>query len=188
MELDQILARLRSHEPSLASSPIGWRAATAMILADHEQHGPEVLFIERSERAGDRWSGQMALPGGRRDEADPDLAATAAREAREEVGVELEDPVAQLDDVHGRVVTNAVSTFVFTVDGRPDLVLETREVSAAVWIPVATLFDPGAAVRYRYLAVGSFPAIEYQGHVVWGLTYRILEHFAAALGRTLPAP
>lgn len=186
--LSTIVERLRRHEPVLASSTLGWRAATALILNEHPDHGPEMLLIQRAERSGDRWSGQMALPGGRHDDTDRDLAATAAREAKEEIGVSLTEPVARLGDVHGRVVPNAVSTFVFTVDERPELLLATREVSAAVWMPVARLFDPKAAVRYRYMAVGSFPAIEHRGYVVWGLTYRILEYFAAALGKQLAAP
>lgn len=130
----------------------------------------------------------MALPGGRHDDTDEDLAATAIRETHEEVGVVLGEPLARLDDVHGRTIANAVSTFVFTVPQRPELVLSPREVNAAVWIPVATLFDPASAVRYRYLGFGSFPAIEYRGHIVWGLTYRILEHFAESLGRELARP
>ena len=186
--LDELVQQIREHEPALITSSVGWRAATAMVLNEHDVHGPEMLFIERARRPGDRWSGQMALPGGKKDDGDPDLLATAMRETAEEVGLALADPVARLDDVGGRVVTNAVSTFVFTIDERPELVLEQSEVSAAVWIPVATLFDPGAAVKYRYMGVGSFPAIEHRGYVVWGLTYRILEHFARAVGKQLAAP
>ncbi|MDX1659181.1 MAG: CoA pyrophosphatase [Nitriliruptorales bacterium] len=186
--LDVVVERLREHEPSLISASVGWRAATAMILHDHPDHGVELLLIQRTTRPGDRWSGQMALPGGKQDHGDRDLAATATREAREEVGIDLREPVARLDDVGGRVVSNAVSTFAFVLERRPTLVLEEKEVDAAVWLPVSTLFDPASAVRYRYLAVGSFPAIEHRGYVVWGLTYRILEHFAAALGRQLPKP
>lgn len=188
VDLDEIVARVRAHEPSLAGNGFGWRAATAMVLHEAADAGAEVLFIERAQRPGDRWSGQMALPGGRIHDEDEDLVDTAVREAREEVGIRLDAPVGRLDDVHGRVVTNAVSTFVFTVDERPSLTLEEREVAAAVWIPVERFFEPQAALKYRYLGMGPFPAIEHDGYVVWGLTYRILEHLAAVLGRDLPRP
>ena len=36
----------------------------------------ELLFIRRSEREGDPWSGHVAFPGGRRSADDPDLPAT----------------------------------------------------------------------------------------------------------------
>ncbi len=50
---------------------------------------PEILFIKRAGRAGDRWSGHTALPGGRRDAPDADDRATAIRETQEEVGLDL---------------------------------------------------------------------------------------------------
>ena len=50
---------------------------------------PEVLFIKRAGRAGDRWSGHTALPGGKRDPEDADDLAAAVRETKEEVGLDL---------------------------------------------------------------------------------------------------
>lgn len=50
---------------------------------------PEILFIKRAGRAGDRWSGHVALPGGRRDPSDIDDRAAAIRETKEEVGLDL---------------------------------------------------------------------------------------------------
>lgn len=54
------------------------------------QHGdPELLFIKRAARVGDRWTGHVALPGGKRDPEDEDDKATAIRESQEEVGLDL---------------------------------------------------------------------------------------------------
>merc|ERR1712000_606528 len=59
------------------------------------QHGdPEVLFIKRAAREGDKWTSHVALPGGRRDPEDADDCAAAVREAWEEVGVPLSDEYA----------------------------------------------------------------------------------------------
>lgn len=73
------------------------------------QHGePEVLFIKRATRTGDRWTGHVALPGGKRDPEDLDDWAAAIREASEEIGLDLttEDciPVGNLPE---RVVTTS---------------------------------------------------------------------------------
>lgn len=189
MDLPSIVAALRRHEPAVLADPPPWQAATALILHDHAEHGPEILFIERTVRDGDRWSGQMALPGGKRDDDDPDLAATARREAHEEVGVVLPTPVARLDDVSGRgPLEGVVAPFVFTVPERPALVPAPLEVATAVWIPLRHVLDAANAVRYRYGSLGPFAGIRYERFTVWGLTHGILSDFCRVLGQELPRP
>jgi 8-oxo-dGTP pyrophosphatase MutT (NUDIX family) len=61
-------------------------AAVALVLVPHPD---SLLLIRRAERSGDPWSGQVGLPGGRRDPDDATLLSTAVREAVEEVGVHL---------------------------------------------------------------------------------------------------
>ena len=61
-------------------------AAVAIILTPQPD---SILLIRRADRSGDPWSGHMALPGGRREPSDSDLAATAIREVAEEVGIQL---------------------------------------------------------------------------------------------------
>lgn len=57
---------------------------------DWVKHGdPELLFIKRATRVGDKWNGHVALPGGKRDPEDEDDQVTAMREALEEVGIDL---------------------------------------------------------------------------------------------------
>ena len=42
----------------------------------------EILLMRRAQREGDRWSGQIGLPGGHAEDFDEDLVATARRESR----------------------------------------------------------------------------------------------------------
>lgn len=73
------------------------------------QHGdPEVLFIKRASREGDRWTGHVALPGGKRDPEDVDDRAAAIREASEEIGFDLTtDDVISVGNLPERVVTTS---------------------------------------------------------------------------------
>ena len=187
-DLDTIVARMSAHEPRRQRGwgPQWWEAATALVL--HGEESPEVLFIERAVRDGDPWSGDMALPGGRRHDEDPDLAATAARETREEVGVTLGEPVGRLDDQGGRLHPGTIATFVYVLEQPPELVLDPREVQSAVWIPVATMLDPASAAHHRWMGVGRWPAIRYDRYTVWGLTHRTLTSFFEVLGLALPDP
>lgn len=163
-----------------------WQAAVALVLAPGEE-GLEVAFIERVERPGDRWSGHMALPGGKRDPGDRDLVETAVRETAEEVALELPAPLGRLADQRGRSSKGLVATFVFGLDDRPPLDPQPAEVAAADWIPLTWLFDPANAVRRRVVGL-PFPGIAHRGRVIWGLTHTILEDFASTVGLVLPRP
>lgn len=169
------------HQPDRA-----W-AATALVLHDDPVTGPRVLFIERAQREGDRWSGHMALPGGKRDDADADLVETARRETAEEVALKLPGPpMGRLRDVGSRVRGGFVATYVWGIDEVGELVPEPSEVAAIVWIPLATIFDPAAASRLVFRGLGPFPAIRHDENVVWGLTHQTLQNFADVLGMGLP--
>ncbi len=186
LDPDRLRTRLHARLPSDDTEGPAW-AATALVVGAGP-HGPGVCFIHRAERAGDRWSGHMALPGGRRDPEDPDLATTARREAHEEVGLDLPAPVGRLDDVGGPGRRRQVASFVFWLDRQPALAPDPGEVQDALWIPLGHLLDPRAAVRHHWSGLVGFPGIRHGEKVIWGLTHRILSSFADALDLRLPEP
>jgi 8-oxo-dGTP pyrophosphatase MutT (NUDIX family) len=163
-----------------------WQAAVAVVLAPGRS-GLALAFIERAQRAGDRWSGHMAFPGGRREPGDRDLAETAARETAEEVGLELPDPIGRLEDQRGRTTRGFVASFVYALDVPQPLSAREGEVAAADWIDLTWLFDPANATRTRFLGL-PFPGIAHRDRVIWGLTHRILDDLGARLGLDLPRP
>lgn len=193
--IERIRERLASHRPREVSAADDAIVAAVAILV-HQPAGlaPELLFIERAVREGDPWSGQMAFPGGHHDPDDPDLAATAARETLEEVGIRLGAPAGRIDDFSGsragqprRVV---VTPFVYVLGERPPI-RSNHEVQTTLWIPLSHILDPRSAVNYRFVRQefsGTFPGVAYQEHVVWGLTHRVLGSFLELLGRRLPDP
>jgi 8-oxo-dGTP pyrophosphatase MutT (NUDIX family) len=176
------LARLRErlanrkhttdNDPSLV-----WAAVAVVLTSDPDS----ICLIRRAERAGDPWSGHMALPGGRREPGDRDLVATAIRETGEEVGIELipEYLAGQLDDVVPRTPVLppiAVRPFVFLPPARPNLVLNP-EIASAQWIPLDDLRKPGAHHLVRLEVAGQsrdVPAYQLDDAIVWGMTERIL--------------
>ena len=187
--VDDIRAALAAHEPRLLAGRR--RAAVAVVLHDGTT-GLEMLFIERAQRLGDPWSGQMAFPGGRLDPGDPDARAAAERETREEVGLDLAcaEHLGRLDDLHAgiRIVAPLVlSAFVYHAERRDPLV-PNHEVHQALWVPVATLLDPAHHVPWRW-GPAHFPGIRVgdpDRQVVWGLTYQLLERFFGTGGVRLP--
>ncbi|MCL7958770.1 MAG: CoA pyrophosphatase [marine benthic group bacterium] len=165
------------------------RAAVTLILraSKTDLSGADALFVRRAEVPGDPWSGHVALPGGRRDPDDADLLDTARRETFEETGLRLEraDHVGRLGEIHPRskhLPSICVTPFVAWLGSDQEIRLN-YELTGHAWIPVSVLSDP----RYRSTlvreapSVREFPAIDYEGDVIWGLTFAIVEDFLAVL-------
>jgi 8-oxo-dGTP pyrophosphatase MutT (NUDIX family) len=176
------LARLREQlaapDPATELDPTLLWAAVAIILVPNPD---ALLLIRRAERAGDPWSGHMALPGGRREPQDLDLLATSIRETAEEVGVELkpEELAGPLDDVVPRTPVLppvAVRPYVFLLDSRPPL-SPNAEVTSASWVPLTYLLRPDTHHLVRVDVAGQsrmVQAYELKDGMVWGMTERIL--------------
>jgi 8-oxo-dGTP pyrophosphatase MutT (NUDIX family) len=189
-DLPTIAARLAASRGSYDVLGDGPRAAVAAILRDRAA-GAEVLLIRRAERPGDPWSGHMAFPGGRREDGDGDLRATAARETREEVGIDLDADGAllgrlpDLDAVARARRTGLVITpFVFALEREVPLVFDPTEVAEALWAPLGALARGEGAGTIPYVVEGcpvELPCWHVGGRVVWGLTYRMLQTLFEAL-------
>ncbi len=197
MHSADIRRRLAAHAPRILPST-AFEASVAMILRPSPA-GPQALFIERARTPSDPWSGQMALPGGRRDETDRDLRHTAERETAEEVGLCLDDarPIGRLDDQAGQRAGQGrqlrIAAFVYELDAAKgnDLV-PNREVADAFWVPMAWFEERSRVIEYRYPPApeASFPGVvvgDPDRHVVWGLTFRFLAAFFEIVQRPFPA-
>ena len=67
-----------------------------------------MLFIKRAARKGDRWTSQVALPGGKREPQDADDRAASIRETLEETGLELKkDYCLEVGNLPERMLTTA---------------------------------------------------------------------------------
>ena len=155
-------------------------AAVALVRARAPEES--ILFIRRTERDGDPWSGHWSLPGGRRDPGDPDLLHTALRELAEECSILLSPDqleTALPASTVGRLLgpRMLVAPFVFSVDHTLPATADPEEAVEAVWVPVSLLRDrsrhaiqsvPGMPPDMR------FPGIELNGVPLWGFTYKLV--------------
>jgi 8-oxo-dGTP pyrophosphatase MutT (NUDIX family) len=140
-----------------------------------------VLLIQRAEREGDRWSGQLAFPGGRIQPQDKNLAATARRETLEEVGIDLAGvaELGVLDDLEPRTPVlprMIVRPFVYALSS-PSPFRLNQEVAAAWWVPLESFRDPGIYGPIEYRRYGTLVrASGYQLGIglLWGMSERII--------------
>ena len=160
------------------------RLRTAAVLLPVFRDAEEELRIVLVVRADDggQHGGQLGLPGGKPEPGDADLLATALREAEEEVGVapEAVQVVAALEPL----ATQATGWLVHPFLGRvpPDTRWRLQETEiVGILTPVArTLADPASRATLPFSSLW-FPepllvdGIDVQGHVLWGMTLRLLD-------------
>lgn len=166
---------------SAGPTPPVTRAKAAVAVLEARIPEPSVLLIRRPVRAEDPWSGQWAFPGGRWQESDIDLLATARRELGEEVGLSLAADLAwtalpiAVAGLH-RGLGVPVAPFHLSVDQRPALTLDAREVAAIRWCPVSELRDRGRHQCGRVPGGGErdWPHCDLDGTPLWGFTWRVL--------------
>ena len=186
----KLRSALASHSPIVAEEEQGVRrAAVALIVRLGKDRALELLFIKRAEYEGDPWSGQIAFPGGRMEAGDASLADTAIRETREETGIDLAREgmlIGTLDDLRPiRVNLPAIMVrpYVALLDRREPLVL-SNEVALSFWLPFAELERTESwhedLVSARGIQINAL-VFKHEGHVVWGMTERILTQLLALL-------
>ena len=155
-------------------------AAVALLLKPTDQD-LEVLFVKRVENPADPWSGQIALPGGKRDPKDQSLKQTVVRETLEETNIDLLDRCRLLGTMKALRSTlrpeKRVLPFVFLLEHEPAIRLN-EELKGFFWTSLGELVRHRGTAR---LSFGEVPAYVVGNSVIWGLTYRILEGFIRIL-------
>lgn len=181
LELERLRRRLLGRAVRQTSVPA--RAAVAIIFRVGHNRDGDVLIIERSRHPSDPWSGHLAFPGGKQETNDESLLATAVREVKEEVGLELLKSatlLGGLDHVRARgsVANFSVAPYVFEMlDTSAPLSVDSKEVQRCLWVPTGPLQRGEQDTEYR-VNQGPLrfrmPAYEVHGRQLWGLSYQIL--------------
>ena len=153
----------------------------SIVLRDHE---PSVLLTQRNPDLKDH-PGQISFPGGRVEPQDVSPAATALREAEEEVGldparVEVVGYLPVYRTVTGFCVTPVVAIVKPPVDLRPD----PGEVADVFEVPLSFLLDSANHQRCIMQFEGrqrDFYAVPYGDRYIWGATAGIILGLARLL-------
>ena len=152
-------------------------AAVAILLKPADQD-VEMLFVKRVENPRDPWSGQIALPGGKRERKDRHLKETVLREVLEETGINLLDRckfLGVIPPVKSRLNPRMrVLPFVFLLEHDPVIRLNMDELERHYWIPIESLIRNERIVKSK---IEAHPAYVIGEIVIWGLTFRILKNF-----------
>ena len=153
------------------------RPAAVLIGFSEGQTGLELWLTKRSSKLKHH-PGQISFPGGKVDEGDKGPAATALREAREEIGLP-EDVVEVLGALPPHeTVTGFEVTPVLAYIQRPFVVTpEAGEVEEVFRVPFDHIVDPARFIIERRRWRGTwrhFYTIPYGPYYIWGATARML--------------
>jgi 8-oxo-dGTP pyrophosphatase MutT (NUDIX family) len=165
-------------------------AAVTVLLRPPRRRGRgiTVLLIRRNIYPGVH-SGQIAFPGGQREDADADLRHTAWRETREEVGIRAEHllMLGPMTELYVPASNFLIHPFAALLDEHAEPRFDPEEVAGGRFVPVR-FFDPArASVRRFVFADGTVrpaPAWDFKGYIVWGATAMILAELHGILGGT----
>lgn len=166
--------------------PEGRTPRQAAVLVAFNIDDGSLILTKRSAHLKHH-PGQIAFAGGRRDDGDESLVATALREAQEEIGLD-----SRLVEVLGELPTHeTVSNYIATpivalVTERFEFRPEAGEVEEVFTVPFAHITDPAnfrvegrrwqGQRRYYFTA-------PYGPYYIWGATALILRRFAERISR-----
>ncbi len=153
-------------------------SAVLVLLYPNEANKLVILLIERSTYNGHH-SGQIALPGGKKELTDVDLQATALREFFEETGCELTpEIIGALSPITIPVSKFIVQPFVAHLKKKPQFSINTHEVNALIEWPIDSLLNPDAIKTKTIEPITGVklktPYFDVDGKVLWGATAMML--------------
>jgi 8-oxo-dGTP pyrophosphatase MutT (NUDIX family) len=166
-------AGLAAHESALARAGV----LLPLCCKDDSYH---ILFTRRTDLVKHH-KGEISFPGGMYDASDKDLAATALREAHEEIGLKPQDVelLGGLDEVL-TMTDFIVSPFVGIIPFPYAFVPSTEEIAEIIILPLAGFLKEGVLSeedwQYREKTAKVY-TYRCGRHVIWGATARILRQF-----------
>jgi 8-oxo-dGTP pyrophosphatase MutT (NUDIX family) len=161
------------------------RTQAAVLVALYEHDGSLHAVFTRRQSDLRSHAGEISFPGGRRDDDDPDLIATALREAEEEIGLPREavEILGALCPTPTVATSFGVYPFVGLIEPGREWTLSPREVDEVLELRLSDL--RAAANQRRLLHRGiPFRSVVYDVSdeaVIWGATARIVGDLLARI-------
>lgn len=190
--IEDVEHAIAAYEPSeLVRGPAVSRPAesgkrSAVLIAIYDGADGPTMILTRRPMHMRKHAGEVAFPGGSKDDADESLWHTALREAEEEVGLDPALPklVGELDSFVTGASYSHVSPFVATLDEPPRLTASPDEVDIILTVPIQELFYPGVYRSEEWFWEDKWVPMhffELVGDTVWGATALMIHNLMTAL-------
>lgn len=175
--LNTIKKRLRNYQPQRLNLNL---PQAGVLIAITDELEPQVVLTRRARQLSSH-AGEVAFPGGKRDDTDSDIVFTALREAHEEIDLEPEnvDIIGHMDE---RISLHKiqVSPCVGVIGSDVKLVANLDELDCIFKVPLSFFLDASNRCdhleEYRNKARYA-PCFLFDGFLIWGLTSYMLMEF-----------
>ena len=157
-----------------------------LILLFRKEDNLFFPLIQRPQYNGVH-SGQIGLPGCKVEEDDKDRVATALRETKEEIGVDVShaEVIGVLSELHVQASNFNVLPVVAYIDFIPWYVPDPEEVSHVIEGRVSDLLDVHKRKEKELLVRNKYkiqaPYFDINHEMVWGATAMILNEFTTII-------
>ncbi len=181
---DEVRAAIGAHKKQRITGRHLVQSAVLVPLLYKDQ-ALHVLLTERTIEVRSH-KGQVCLPGGTVHPSDESLLGTALRETWEETGVKAEDVeiIGEIDDNVVQSTGYVITPFVGFIPYPYPFKASSLETQDIFFVPLSVLMDP-QSFRTQERVIGEYyyhgPVCDYDGHVIWGATGRILKHLVSLL-------
>jgi 8-oxo-dGTP pyrophosphatase MutT (NUDIX family) len=174
---------LFSYEEILAKNPKFAAVNILLYLKNNEWYFP---LMVRSTNDRDRHSGQISLPGGKKEEYDINFEETAKRETSEEMGIDIyyNRIIREMSPIYIPPSNFYVKAFVSYTKKNPQFILQETEAVELIEFPVATLLNLSEQPEMMVLPSSrgvEVPVINFNNYSIWGATSMILSEFSHLL-------
>lgn len=174
---------LFSYEEILAKNPKFAAVNILLYLKNNEWYFP---LMVRSTNDRDRHSGQISLPGGKKEEYDINFEETAKRETAEEMGIDIyyNRIIREMSPIYIPPSNFYVKAFVSYTKKNPQFILQETEAVELIEFPVATLLNLSEHPEMMVLPSSrgvEVPVINFNNYSIWGATSMILSEFSHLL-------
>ncbi len=174
---------LYSYDEILSKNPKFAAVNIILYMKNNEWYFP---LMVRTTNEHDRHSGQISLPGGKREPQDVDFSQTAIRESHEEIGLDRHyiRIIREISPVYIPPSNFYVHPFISYTKKNPEFKLQKSEAVELIEFPISDILELSTTPEMKVLPSSrgvKVPVIEYEGHIIWGATSMIISEFSQLL-------
>ena len=171
---------LHNLDGEITSAPVNTTLRKAAVLVPlMEVDGQLQILLTRRALHLRAHPGQFSFPGGKVDDKDKDMIATALREADEEIGLSADNvTIVGSFPPHSTFTGFEITPIIGLINNPFDIILDPGEVAETFWVPLQYFINVNNRYTFNFTRNGNIFDVHYmpyKGKFIWGVTAAIID-------------